>query len=181
MHHAGLITDRPPSVDGVRGLVHVATRAYPLAGAEDLTGASEVERVYLAGMAMQRNAAARLEPHQLRPAGRGKPQRAERLARPGRDPWHAAGVQRPGWFESHLVHGFLPWSAVRQRYGGMACDLGPIRPYLAGPIAGHPPSGRPPAASVLIDVDLVAVEVALWITPGEAGVRARRYLRLRGG
>src|SRR5262249_34323991 len=108
--HAGLITDRPPSIDGASRLVHVAARPCPLTGTEDLTGASEVERVYLAGMAMQRNHAARLEPHQLRPAVRGETQRAERLARPGRDPRHAASVQRPGWFETHVAHGFLPWS-----------------------------------------------------------------------
>src|SRR5215475_6673328 len=87
-----------------RSLVHVVTGSYPLAGAEDLTRASEVERVHLAGVTMERNGAARLEPHQLGPAVRGEAQRAKRLARPGRDPRHAAGVQRPGWFETHMAH-----------------------------------------------------------------------------
>src|SRR5262245_36594156 len=43
--------------------------------------------------------------------------------------------------------------------GGMACHLGPIWPCLSGPIAGHPAGRCPPAASVLVDVDLVVVEV----------------------
>src|SRR5215831_19199882 len=116
MHHARLIADRSPSVDGACRLVHVVTWAYPLAGAEDLTGTGEVERVYLAGVAMHRNGAAWLEPHQLGPAVRGEAQRPERLARPGRDPRHAVGVQRPGWFETHLAHGSS--RKVRcQRYG----------------------------------------------------------------
>src|SRR5215831_16491363 len=115
----------PPSVDGAWGLVHVVTGPYPLAGAEDLTRASEVERVYLAAVTMQRNGAARLEPHQLGPAVRGEAQRAERLARPGRDPRHAAGVQGPGWFETHVAHGSSRKYGVNAT-GVMARHPGPI-------------------------------------------------------
>jgi len=61
MHHAWLVTDRSPSVDGACGLVHVAAGSDPLASAKDLTGASEIEGVHLAGMAVQRNGAARLD------------------------------------------------------------------------------------------------------------------------
>ena len=62
MHDAWLITDRLPTVDCACRLVHVVTGTYPLASPEDLTGASLVERVYLAGMSMHRNGAAWLEP-----------------------------------------------------------------------------------------------------------------------
>src|SRR6516162_5457081 len=98
------VTDRSPPVDGPCRLVYVVTRPDPLAGAQDLPGTSEVEGMDLAGMAVQRHDGARLEPHQLGPAVRSEAQRAERLARPGRDPWHAVGVQRPGRFECQVAH-----------------------------------------------------------------------------
>src|SRR5215471_17526492 len=70
----------------------------------------------LAGMAVHPNRAAWLEPHQLRPAVRGKAQRAERLARPGRNPRHAVSVDGPGRFEGQAAHGFLRWTALRTGY-----------------------------------------------------------------
>src|SRR5689334_14646076 len=54
VHHAGLVADRPPSVDGTGRLVHVAARSDQLAAAEDLTGTADIEGMHLAGMAMER-------------------------------------------------------------------------------------------------------------------------------
>jgi hypothetical protein len=82
------VTDRSPPVDNAGGLVHVVTGADSLARAEDLPGTV-----------------------------RSKAQRAERLARPGRDPRHPVGVQRPGRLECHVAHSYLPWSALRRCYG----------------------------------------------------------------
>jgi hypothetical protein len=98
-------TDCSPPVDGPCRLVHVVTGPDSLAGAEDLPGTSEVEGMDLAGMAMHRHGAAWLEPHRLGPAVRCDAQRAERVARRGRDPWHAVGVQRPGRVECQVARG----------------------------------------------------------------------------
>jgi hypothetical protein len=62
VHQARLVTDRSPSVDGARGLVHVVTGSNPLASAKDLTAASEIKGMDLARMAVQRNGGAWLEP-----------------------------------------------------------------------------------------------------------------------
>src|SRR6516165_557158 len=68
VYHAWPVTDRSPPVDHAGGLVHVVTGPDPLAGAEDLPGAREVEGVDLPGMAVHRHGAAWVEPHQLGPA-----------------------------------------------------------------------------------------------------------------
>src|SRR5689334_8531514 len=49
VHHTRLVADRSPAVHGSGGLVHVVTGSDSLAGAEDLTRASEVDRVQLTG------------------------------------------------------------------------------------------------------------------------------------
>src|SRR6201999_2955138 len=117
VHHARPVANGSPSVEGARGLVDVVAGPDALPGTEDLTGPGEVEGMDVAGMAVHRDRAARLEPHQLGPAVRGEAQRPERLARAGRDPRHAVGVERPGRLECHVAHSFLPVSAIRPRYG----------------------------------------------------------------
>jgi hypothetical protein len=113
---------------------HVVTGPDPLAGAQDLPGTSEVEGMDLAGMAVQRHGAAWLELHQLGPAVRSEAQRAERLARPGRDPCHAVGVQRPGRFECQVAHGFLRGVRHAHVTAAMAYHPGPICPCPFGPM-----------------------------------------------
>src|SRR5262249_61938048 len=95
MTHGSSPTAAHP-VDGPGRLVHVVPGPDPLTGAEDLPGARQVEGMDITGVTMQRNGAARLEPHQLRPAARCKTQRAECLPRSGPNPGQAAGVARPG-------------------------------------------------------------------------------------
>jgi hypothetical protein len=51
---------------------------------------------------------------------------AERRARPGRDPRHAAGVPRPGWFETHVAHGSSRTVRCVNATGGMARQSGLI-------------------------------------------------------
>src|SRR5215475_5773392 len=140
VHHARLVADGAPSVEGARGLVDVVAGPDALAGTEDLAGSGEVEGMDVAGMAVHRDRAARLEPHQLGPAVRGEAQRAERLARAGRDPRHAVGVERPGRLERHGAHSFPPMSAIHPRYGRIG--LRPRSNHIRIPLAKQAVAGR---------------------------------------
>jgi hypothetical protein len=103
--------------------------------------------VDLPGVPVQRHTGPRLEPHQLGPAVSSETQRAERLARPERNPRHPLGVQRPGRLN-------VTWRMVSSRgvrYANvtieMAYHLGPIRLVFFGPMSAHPASSAGPAES----------------------------------